>query len=566
MTSPRRAIGGFLVASAMLLAGALASGSIAADRWAEVSGIAASAQARRSLDLTLRLGTGLAMALAMFASLLAVRRSIVAVVVPRQLGNLVIGEAVPGGVVTVIALVAALLAGCLAAVLPTDLLTVQLALRPLLTGELDPFVGRDLGFYWAWVPFERWLLDRAVIVWGGVSLVSALIYVSTASIRIGPTGVWIAPFARRHLGVLLGLSVLLLGWEWRLQRFDLIGAAVQPFGLTAHRVLAPAYRLLAWAAWPLAAAFVIAAWRGSVALAAIVTVLVGGAGPLVKHGLPILVERRLTAVERERRDVSYGEVARRYAARQADDSLRLMIASQSFGVAELSFPDSLLIAPAAGRYAVVRDTANAVVGPPMDRLVDRLVFAWALRAPGLLRAPVDAGSRVVAPRDPIARVQRLAPFVTVLGAPRWLEGGTAGDRWAVDLAVTAARYPMVEMLRWAGRESRYLRRAGVAYVDASNGAVVFAWTDTPDPILHRWREIVPEPFEGPMALTATEAVLWAGWTPATAIGTAADDTAAVETAIRSAFDALVAARRRGDWRAALDAEARLARLLGPVPD
>jgi hypothetical protein len=69
-----------------------------------------------------------------------------------------------------------------------------------------------------------------------------------------------------------------------------------------------------------------------------------------------------------------------------------------------------------------------------------------------------------------------------------------------------------------------------------------------------------------MALTATEAVLWAGRTPATAIGTAADDTAAVETAIRSAFDALVAARRRGDWRAALDAEARLARLLGPVPD
>jgi uncharacterized membrane protein (UPF0182 family) len=566
MTSPRRAIGGFLLASALLLAGALATGSIAGDRLAEVSGVAASAEARRSLDLILRFGTGLAMALAMFANLVVVRRSIVAVVVPRQLGNLVIGEAVPGGVVTVIALVAALLAGSLVAALPTDLLAVQFAQQPLITGELDPFLGRDLGFYWAWVPFERWLLDRAVIVWGGVSLVSALTYVSTASIRIGPNGVWIAPFARRHVGVLIGLSVLLLGWEWRLQRFDLIGAAVQPFGLTAHRVLAPAYRLLAWTAWPLAAAFVIAAWRGSVALAAIVTVLVGGAGPLVNHGLPILVERRLTAVERERRDASYGEVARQYAARQADDSIRLMIASQSVGMPELSFPESLLIAPAAGRYAVVRDAADAVVGPPMDRLVDQLVFAWALRAPGLLRAPMDAGSRVVAPRDPIARVQRLAPFVTVLGAPRWLEGGPPGARWAVDLAVTADRYPMVEAVRWEGGEARYLRRAGIAYVDATTGAVAFAWITAPDPILRRWQALMPVLVTGPMALTATEAVLWAGGTTLNATDAAAADSSAGEAAIRSVFDALVAARRRGDWRGALDAEARLGRLLGPVPD
>ena len=571
MRSSRRAIGGFLVASALLAVGHLLAGAVAADRLAAASGIAESAATRRSLDVLLRCGTGLTMALVMFASLLAVRRSIVAVVVPRQLGNLVIGEAVPGGLVTLVALAAAGVAGLAAAMMPTDLLTVQFALRPFITGELDPYLGRDLGFYWASLPFERWLLDRLALVWSATTAVTAVVYISTTSIRLGIGGAWIAPFARRHLGLLLGVGVLLLGWEWRIARFDLLVSSAEPFGLTAHRLLAPAYQILAWASWPLAVMFIVASWRGLSVLASVSALLVVGAGPIVGLLLPELAERRLPAGERVARDASYRRVAEGYRSRQFDDSSRLAIATQPAGATVGASSRDVLIAPGAGRYAVVRDTSASPSGARFERLLDRIVFAWALRAPGLVGHDVDLGSRLVAPRDPVERVRSIAPFVSVVGAPRWLGGDAPGPRWAIDLAVASRQYPTVQSIDWDGGEARYLRRAGVAYVDASTGAVVFAWTDAPDPILRRWRELVPEPFDGPMALRPAEALLWAGsplamGVDSTGRATVGPSASAVgaslrDAALRSAFEALVTARRRGDWRAALEAESRLARLI-----
>lgn len=572
MRSSRRAIGGFLVASAVLAIGHQLSSTVGADRLAVVGGFAESATTRRSFDVLLRLGTALTMALVMFASLLVVRRSIVAVIVPRQLGNLLIGEAVPGRLVTLVAIAGALIAGLAASAVPSDVLTVQFALRPFVTGEVDPYLGRDLGFYWAQLPFERWVLDRLSIVWSVVTGVTAIVYAATSSIRIGLGGVWIAPFARRHLGVLLGGGILLLGWEWRIERFDLLVTASEPFALTAHRLLAPAHQLLAWAAWPLAALFIIASWRGYAVLTGAVIFLVAGAKPVVRLLVPALADQRLTEAEYAVRDRSYHRIGERYMARQLDDSSRLALASRPGTPTPESSPRDVLIAPGAGRYAVVRDTSIAVVGARFDRLVDQVVFGWALRAPSLIAHNTDRGTRLVSPRDPIERVRAIAPFVAAVAAPRWLEGDGLGPRWAIDLVVAATHYPMVEGIDWDGPEARYLRRAGVAYVDANTGAVVFAWADTPDPILRRWREIVPEPFDGPMALTPVEAVLWAGNSQSIGIdstGRRAQDSAASpagasarDAALRSAFEALVTARRRGDWRAALEAEARLARLIG----
>ena len=572
MRSSRRVIGGFLLGSALLAVGHLLTTAIADGRLAAASGFATSAEARRSLDVLLRFGTGLTMTLTMGVSLLAIRRSIVAVVVPRQLGNLLIGEAVPGGLVTLVALTVSLVAGLGAAALPTDLLTVQFALRPLITGAVDPYLGRDLGFYWGWLPFERWLLGRSSLIWSVVTAVTVMAYASTSSIRLGIGGAWIAPFARRHLGLLLGVGILLLGWAWRIERFDLLVTATAPFGLTAHRLLAPADRLFAWAAWPLAAMFIVASWRGDAILAAVSALLVAGTGPVAGLLLPMLADRRLLPAEYASRDASYRRATAIYTAGQIDDSSRVAIASQPEGATEPGSPRDVLIASGAGPYAVIRDPAIRAVGARFDGLLDRIVFAWALRSPGLVGHDGDAGTRLVAPRDPIDRVRAIAPFAVAVSAPRWIEGDPAGPRWAIDLAVASMHYPMVVPIDWRGEETRYLRWAGVAYVDASSGAVVFAWSSSPDPILRRWREIVPEPFEGAMALSPDEAVLWRGVTEATVIDSAGrrrdgpagdrDGAAARDAALRSVFEALVAARRRGDWRAALEAEARLARLIG----
>lgn len=563
MSSTRRAVGGFLAATAVLVVGRAIVDWTAAGWFAEAAGVMTGASARRTLGLVLRLLSGSLMGLAVFASLLAVRRSIVSVVVPRQFGNVVIGEAVPSGILTLGAFLVAAVAGLLAAAVSPDVLTVQFGLEPLVTGELDPYWGRDLGFYWAWLPFEHWLAGQIGMIWLTVILLTAFAYALTPSVRLSPRGVRLAPWARRHLGFLLAFGVLLMGWRWRLERFDLLVADGAAFGLVAHRLQGPAFALLAWAAWPLAALLALAAWQARAALAGMVALLLLVAGPVTQWLLPLNAVRQLSASERIARDAAYRAAAARYAARQSEDSTRLFLASQPVGAGGVGpavgpTGDLPLIGVGAGRYALVGDSAVGAVGPRFDRLPRRLVLAWAMRAPGLLGRADEPGVRLVAPRDPVARVRGFAPFLVPLGAPRWLSDTVPGPRWAVDVLVTAGRFPMVDTIAGMEAGARYARRAGVAYVDARTGAVSIAWTPTPDALLRAWLALDPELARGPIALGAAEARLWAGAT----VTATPPETSGRDAALRSAYDSLVAARRRGDGRAAVAAETRLGRLLG----
>ena len=566
MSSTRRAVGGFLAAAALLVIGRAIVDWTAAGWFAEAAGVASGASGRRALALALRLVSGSTMTLAVFASLLAVRRSIVSVVVPRQFGNLVIGEVVPSGILTLGALLVGLVAGGSAAALPPDVLTVQLGLHPLVTGEVDPYWGRDLGFYWAWLPFEHWIAGQVGVIWLTVTLLTAFAYVLTPSVRMSRAGLRLAPWARRHLGLLLAFGVLLMGWRWRLERFDLLVADGEAFGLVAHRVQGPALALLAWAAWPLAALLAIAAWHARVGLAGAVAIVLLVAGPVVQWLLPLSAGRQLAASERTARDASYRAAAARYGARQLEDSTRLFLASQPVGdgiVGPASSPtmDSPLVDVGAGRYALVEDSTISAVGPRFEGLPRRVVLAWAVRAPGLLRRDVAAGARIVAPRDPLERLQRIAPFLEPLGGARWLSDSFPGPRWAIDVVATAQRFPMVGAITLGQGEARYARRAGVAYVDARTGGVSIAWTSAPDPLLRAWLALDPALLRGPIALSVAEARLWAGASAGPGASTAVTDR---EAALRAVYDTLVAARRRGDGRAALEAEGRLGRLLGAV--
>ena len=156
-----------------------------------------------------------------FANLFAVRQSIVSLVLPRVVGNLQIGEAIPTRRLTVLAFGGALLLAALFALIDQDWTVTRLALGGLPFREMEPYLERDLGFFVSWLPFEQlWNGIVVVLVVLTTAMVIAL-YASTPSVRWDEKGLYVSTWVRRHLGILGGIAILLLAWDWRLDRFSL---------------------------------------------------------------------------------------------------------------------------------------------------------------------------------------------------------------------------------------------------------------------------------------------------------------------------------------------------------
>lgn len=569
MRTRRRLLGLAAGFAAALLIGRWLS-TVLADRWyADVMDIVASVDGRLRLEAWLRLGTGLTALMVGLVNLLAVRQSIVSMVVPRQLGDLTIGEAVPSALLTAGAVGVAAVIGIAFAALPPATLTVQLALDGVRFGVEDPYLFRDVGFYVAWIPFERWLFDTVVLMYGTVVTITAMLYLATPSIR-REDGRWrLSPWVRRHLGLLGGLGVLLWAWSWRLEGIALVGAGDGSFGAVAHHVLVPAYRFAVWAGVAGAVLIAYAAWSARIRFVWAVLaglVLVGPGGEVVLRE----VGRRQGSLDaRVTREAPYTETRRAFAGWGQDTVVgRLVamdaVAANSPGLSGAGSPAparSLDAAerflPGAGRYALVDDTLGTLRAPAFQPAWRRLALAWALRTPTL----VWAGGNLDAPklltrRDPIERLASVYPFLSPVGAAR-LEAGPTGPVWAVDLFVLSADFPLIPPGPSAVQRARYIRRAGIGVVDATTGAVGLRLTRTPDPVLRAWMAIAPDLFTPKRLIPddAPERSAEDGLRDATGADGAG-------LAMRAAFDSAEAASRRGDVRAFEGAWARLGRLLG----
>lgn len=209
------------------LAWLLAGGALAllAGRW--LAGVYADWAFFRALDLTevwrsrvLHTG-GLAatafvlVSLFALANLLAVRQSIISLVLPRRLLNLEIPEAVPTARLTILAILLALAIGVGFALIPHDWSAAALAWDRVAFREFEPFLERDLGFYVTWLPWERALQARTTMAFLVVGALVLAIYAATPSVRWSEAGFHLSTWVRRHLSLLGGLGVLLVGWEDR---------------------------------------------------------------------------------------------------------------------------------------------------------------------------------------------------------------------------------------------------------------------------------------------------------------------------------------------------------------
>ena len=120
------------VVAIVLIAGRALAGMYADYLWYESLGAAALWRARLGAIATMRIISATAAGLFAVANLYAVRQSVVSLVFPRRLGNLEIGEEVPGRYLMTAAAVLSAAVGILLA-LPQQLIAIQFT-QPVAVG------------------------------------------------------------------------------------------------------------------------------------------------------------------------------------------------------------------------------------------------------------------------------------------------------------------------------------------------------------------------------------------------------------------------------------------------
>ncbi|MCJ1672313.1 MULTISPECIES: UPF0182 family protein [unclassified Rathayibacter] len=147
-------------------------------------------------------------------------------------------------------------------------------------------------------------------------------------------------------------------------------------------------------------------------------------------------------------------------------------------------------------------------GPSLDNVFKKLVYAIKFQSEQIfLSDGVNDQSQILYDRDPVQRVQKVAPYLTLDSDayPTVVDGRVV---WVVDGYTTSADYPYSEVQslsqaiadtntqqQFPTDDVNYIRNSVKATVDAYDGSVtLYAW-DTEDPILQTWQKIFPSTVE-----------------------------------------------------------------------
>ncbi|WBU38158.1 UPF0182 family membrane protein [Homoserinibacter sp. YIM 151385] len=155
--------------------------------------------------------------------------------------------------------------------------------------------------------------------------------------------------------------------------------------------------------------------------------------------------------------------------------------------------------------SAARTTFDGDGGPKLDNVFKRLIYALKFQSEQVvLSDDVTDESQVLYERDPIQRVQKLAPYLTLDSDayPAVVDGRI---QWIVDGYTTSSNYPYssIQQLsstitdtytpepQYALDDVNYIRNSVKATVDAYDGSVkLYAWDDE-DPILKTWQKVFP---------------------------------------------------------------------------
>ncbi|GAA3339757.1 UPF0182 family protein [Curtobacterium pusillum] len=142
-------------------------------------------------------------------------------------------------------------------------------------------------------------------------------------------------------------------------------------------------------------------------------------------------------------------------------------------------------------------------GPSLGNFFNRLVYAAKFQSEQILLSnAVNKDSQILYDRDPITRVQKVAPYLT-LDSDAYPAIVDHRIQWVVDGYTTSDAYPYSQSQSLsdsiAGSETsayrtdqvNYIRNSVKATVDAYTGKVTLYSWDTKDPVLKTWQKIFP---------------------------------------------------------------------------
>lgn len=167
---------------------------------------------------------------------------------------------------------------------------------------------------------------------------------------------------------------------------------------------------------------------------------------------------------------------------------------------ELDYPDDT---KANGQQ---NTTYSGKGGVPLDSALNRVLFAARFSEQNILLSnAITSSSRILYVREPRARVEKVAPWLTIdSDAYPVVVGGHIV--WVLDGYTTSSSYPYAQRTRLTdaiadsvtdpaadlrGKSVNYMRNSVKATVDAYDGTVrLYAW-DASDPILKSWQRAFP---------------------------------------------------------------------------
>lgn len=145
-------------------------------------------------------------------------------------------------------------------------------------------------------------------------------------------------------------------------------------------------------------------------------------------------------------------------------------------------------------------------GPELGNIFTKLIYALKFQAMEIvLSGAVVDGSQILYDRNPVDRVKKVAPYLTIDSSPyaSVVDGEVV---WIIDGYTTSDQYPYSEMNDFnslivdadnprqnpLAKPVNYIRNSVKATVNAYDGSVkLFAW-DTEDPLLQAWSKVYPD--------------------------------------------------------------------------
>ena len=323
-------------------------------------------------------GTAFAGFVLAFANLYAVRSSIVSLVLPRRLGNIEIGEAVPGRRLTGLVFAIAAVVAILLSLQQDDWTILALARIGLPFHETDPYNERDLGFYVYRLPFERSLFLWAVGALVAVSALVILLYAITPSLRWERGRLYVSAYVRRHFAVLGALALVLVAWHYHLEGLSILANGSGPlgaFGAFDNRIALPLLAGLSFGALVTAPLVLWSGWHGHRRVTLGLVLLLVIAGPGGRTALPVLARWSTTETDARTRERPFLRT-------------RTLFTRRAFGLETIVDADSARLPPmspeAIARGVSSWDPAALVRTAGIERRgLTVAAFAWVPGAGGL---------------------------------------------------------------------------------------------------------------------------------------------------------------------------------------